>query len=984
MADALSELSGQPPIDPEAQSVVTDFLEYTEIFPSDLFRSLSLIGKLDQAYQDDAQRLHQLATTYANLPNLPQLDRPDPSKIRQDISINLDHALRCRESTWAEASRLCQVADNLYNRLVGIKAKLEAMPKPPSREPTPQPPSPTRTRKATDADRTPRLKLFTDGDKHGRRPPGSGRQRKKPVYIVPGDILPPMESFSDISSDSEPDPPPRKSPVKASPIKLAHEKKSLSLKIPKPQKSLTPKPPKTPKIRPPGIMGTNAHSAVAGISVSNAMAALTPPPEQPAMGSEWAPWYELTSYELHQIRRRMKKNANWQPSEVMVEKELERRGRGLNNYRKAKAAAEAKGEIVLDERAHQSSGTTKRALSDIREAEKQTLSAISPSTELQADESGLEKLQNKLDANRKEKQNDRLSKQKAEAESKKDKPSDRAARQKALELELQQKMAEAMRRAQEENDNLQQVLSGLKPAMTPTSAVPSIETPVSATATKKKPSKKRKRESEPSAQTPASLAPKPSTSDAATPADRPSSPKKLKLVPPKPAVEPVLEPESAAVVDETPVSGSEQTSQIPLEPLAPSFIAEDETPIDPMLIDQPPPPPPEEPPHESPPQPSQRASRTPKPRTPTPAPVQEQKSRDSTLAASMRQTRTPSAPPKSPLTEPTVDPGSTVPASAELDEAVPPMTEADLEPEPFPSSSNTTKKETKRSSVSIRLPTKPDSEELDATTAAEVEKPIRQSTRLNSRPVTPKPEAGEPVQAFQASPEHRSMMETAASRRSSRAKPAQLQITPTSTPAPVPGAAPPTTQPKLIIETSASTRPKRSSAGMKESAITASPVLTTATSPTTAKKKKILPARVTKTPTSPSSIKQAPSRSRSKSVSTTTKPPMAPTPTSPTSTRTRRAAPTQPQPQPNEITQPAPTAPRLPTDSGFNRAGEPIYCLCRDVDHGTMIACDNGNCPVEWFHLECVQIEGKPPRRSEWFCPFCRDREDETRMKVGA
>ena len=48
---------------------------------------------------------------------------------------------------------------------------------------------------------------------------------------------------------------------------------------------------------------------------------------------------------------------------------------------------------------------------------------------------------------------------------------------------------------------------------------------------------------------------------------------------------------------------------------------------------------------------------------------------------------------------------------------------------------------------------------------------------------------------------------------------------------------------------------------------------------------------------------------------------------------------------------------------------EPVYCLCRRVAFGEMIACDNDECAVEWFHYECVNLTKKP--RNTWICPTC-------------
>ena len=48
---------------------------------------------------------------------------------------------------------------------------------------------------------------------------------------------------------------------------------------------------------------------------------------------------------------------------------------------------------------------------------------------------------------------------------------------------------------------------------------------------------------------------------------------------------------------------------------------------------------------------------------------------------------------------------------------------------------------------------------------------------------------------------------------------------------------------------------------------------------------------------------------------------------------------------------------------------EPTYCLCHQVSYGEMIGCDNGDCPVEWFHFACVGLSSKP--KGSWFCPLC-------------
>ncbi|CAJ0756153.1 1534_t:CDS:2, partial [Entrophospora sp. SA101] len=48
---------------------------------------------------------------------------------------------------------------------------------------------------------------------------------------------------------------------------------------------------------------------------------------------------------------------------------------------------------------------------------------------------------------------------------------------------------------------------------------------------------------------------------------------------------------------------------------------------------------------------------------------------------------------------------------------------------------------------------------------------------------------------------------------------------------------------------------------------------------------------------------------------------------------------------------------------------EPVYCICRQVSFGEMIGCDGENCPIEWFHLDCVDLKAVPEGR--WYCEHC-------------
>ncbi|KAK9823528.1 hypothetical protein WJX72_003426 [[Myrmecia] bisecta] len=69
-----------------------------------------------------------------------------------------------------------------------------------------------------------------------------------------------------------------------------------------------------------------------------------------------------------------------------------------------------------------------------------------------------------------------------------------------------------------------------------------------------------------------------------------------------------------------------------------------------------------------------------------------------------------------------------------------------------------------------------------------------------------------------------------------------------------------------------------------------------------------------------------------------------------------------------------PGPPPLPAGAEANAAPdptEPVYCICQRVSFGEMIACDNPDCPVEWFHYECVGISPDDPPKGKWYCTDC-------------
>lgn len=49
---------------------------------------------------------------------------------------------------------------------------------------------------------------------------------------------------------------------------------------------------------------------------------------------------------------------------------------------------------------------------------------------------------------------------------------------------------------------------------------------------------------------------------------------------------------------------------------------------------------------------------------------------------------------------------------------------------------------------------------------------------------------------------------------------------------------------------------------------------------------------------------------------------------------------------------------------------EPVYCYCKQVSWGEMVACDGPKCQSEWFHLSCVNLTSPP--EGKWYCSDCK------------
>lgn len=333
----IADLTHDRAVDPDAQAAVTDFLDYTEYLPADLIRSLTLIRGLDETYQSASSTLDDLTKLYGSLPSLAPAARPDPQDLRDQISSQLDMALNSRDSSYAEACRLFDVAERHQNRLKSIIAKLNAIPKPPSRDPTPQPQPSVQVKRSRSGRKiengtSTRLTLIPP---RGNAVAAAILKRPRSRRItVPGEVMPPYDPDPDspIAStevsdwDSPPPSPPK--PV----LKLKQPKTPASVPVQPSREKSTPAVDKARQTR----------------ETTEPYHKPTPPPGDAEIGSRWKPWTHLTEYEMYKIRKRMKKNLSWVPSDVMIRRELADSGRGWENYYRAKALAEAEGTKFID------------------------------------------------------------------------------------------------------------------------------------------------------------------------------------------------------------------------------------------------------------------------------------------------------------------------------------------------------------------------------------------------------------------------------------------------------------------------------------------------------------------------------------------------------------------------------------------------------------------------------------------------------------
>ncbi|PSS03808.1 hypothetical protein BD289DRAFT_358558 [Coniella lustricola] len=327
LGSSLGSLEGRA--DPDAQATVTDFLEFTEHLPADMMRSLILIGKLDHDYADASTRLHELAKTWGQLPSLPAHEKPQPVKLRGNISEELNNVMTSRVYSHAEAVRMAENVKRHVNRLKMIHAKLRAMlDKYPAEDEARSPVALTRSPQATRAN-----KRQPAGGEKGRRPRG-------PRITVPGEVLAPFDvGYGTGSSEGDSSDEDEEEEVLGHGRTLAAQSGNQKSRGRKPPSEKTPK---VPKLKLSKIITQVPIPPTAAPAIP-AEPVLRPPPPDAPVGSDDAPWFQLTQYELARLRKRMKKNVAWVPSDTMINRELKLLGRGYDGWTSAKKKAEETG-----------------------------------------------------------------------------------------------------------------------------------------------------------------------------------------------------------------------------------------------------------------------------------------------------------------------------------------------------------------------------------------------------------------------------------------------------------------------------------------------------------------------------------------------------------------------------------------------------------------------------------------------------------------
>ncbi|KAK4123866.1 hypothetical protein N657DRAFT_596733 [Parathielavia appendiculata] len=306
--------------DPDAQATVSDFLDFTEYLPADIARALTLVGDLDHTYVDESTKLHDLTAAWG-------LEKSGAAELRVELADDVCHSVNQRAFALAESQRMIENVNRHHVRAKTIRGKLETM-----REnyPGPEEQKSPVTAKSPKMLRAAKAAAIRGDGQKVRRP-------RVPRITVPGEVLAPYDltydAYTTGTDSSSGEEQADEEGLSNRPTPAPHTR----IKVVKPR---TPKPGRPPRSRssvpPPNLPGP-------GLSTSGAMTQLAPPPENAIIGGPDAPWGQLTAYELARLRKRMKKNAAWAPSDTMVARELNALGRGMDAFRAAKKKAEEEG-----------------------------------------------------------------------------------------------------------------------------------------------------------------------------------------------------------------------------------------------------------------------------------------------------------------------------------------------------------------------------------------------------------------------------------------------------------------------------------------------------------------------------------------------------------------------------------------------------------------------------------------------------------------
>ncbi|THZ09641.1 hypothetical protein D6C95_01130 [Aureobasidium pullulans] len=846
--DMAMELDSGRQIDPDLAATLSDFLTYTEHLPSSVARSLFLIKTLNhQAYKLQL-KIHDLLSEYACLPQTTTHTPEYSAGLRKDISYAYESLEKCKRMSAAEAIRLEETVIKDGARLELVQKKLKALPMPPERDATPDPAltSPQLRRNA---------QAQQQADKRtAQHRTGTAPRVRAQKIMVPGEVLPPPNPDSPPPSDfsPSPSPPPRSPNHDKSRNKPTTGRPPKTPKLPKPATEPKETTQKTPRVRVPGSSGTNAHSAVAGISTSNALMALTAPPPDVAKGSKWLPWKRLTEYEMATLRKRMKKNAIWLPSPAMRNRELKNLGRGVTAMEEAKAEAEASGKEFIDEFDPATwTDPTCIHITDAQQAE--TAKMLGPELPDDNEDAALINRGMRLNEAKKLKR-ERLKEEEAEA----------------LKLGLQPPTEQNKEKKTPQKSQTAQPKPKSRPQAQPQSskpAEPPVEPPV-----------------EPPQAQPEVPAEEPELIQA--PIVQQSAPTPEPKSKPEPKPKKQAKPKAAAVPESVPL---EETPVVEA-PAQPDPVTE--TPV-------------------------HHTVKNVEPVTAAEPVTTRKRKRDATTPAAALPSKEPAVESPDVLSLPRPGPQ---PKKLKLSAGAPP-----------PSDKPT-----------ITISTRAIAAAKDVSSPANVSTPSVDGPRISARQQTQRSQRSSAQPEPPAGPSEAAAQTPAANTRATR--PTTITIKRSATKA---ASAEPAVKRQSLRRDSNASLPGAAN-NKPQSPVHIQPPGAADTKVSKRATRKKVPQGVLQAEENGTKVIVGKPKGASKK---------------------KKAQ--QPKEAKGEAATPV-------VEEEYIDPDEPRYCICGDVSHGTMIACDNDTCEKEWFHLECVELTDLPGRRAKWYCPDCRKK-----LKVG-